>query len=91
MTMKWSNKVTKESHALNLEEGVFSWKDPLKIAESLKRSAEVSRNRKSSPLKTAMSMLSFYVNRAGKNLSPDQRKTLYEAKEELRKLFRQSP
>ncbi len=83
----WSGDITRNSHALDLEEGVFTWKSPRKIALSLKRSALVSRNRKASPFQSAMSMLNFYINRAGKKL-PDERKVvLTEAKEELRKVF----
>ena len=85
-TGKWSAKVTRESHALDLEEGVFAWKDPKRIAHSLKRSADVSKNRKSPPLRCAMSMLTFYINRAGKNLSDDQKHILEQAKDELQKL-----
>lgn len=70
-----------------LEEGVFTWKDPDKIARSLKKSADASKRRKSSPYRAAMSMLTFYVNRAGKQLDPDQRKILERAKNELRKLY----
>lgn len=84
---KWSGKVTRESHALILEEGVFTWKNPKRIAASLKRSADQSRNRKGTPLQSAMSMLNFYINRAGKNLNQDRRKILEEAKKELRALF----
>jgi len=84
---KWSRKVTEESHALELEEGVFTWKDPKKIARSLKQSAEESQQRKGSPLQSAMSMLNFYINRAGENLSAEQKEVLKKAKVELRKLF----
>ena len=84
---KWSGKVTRESHALALDEGVFTWKDPAKIARSLKNSAERSTERKSDPYRSAMSMLSFYLNRAGRNLPSSQAKILDEAKVELRKLF----
>lgn len=84
----WSGKVTKESDALDLEEGVFTWKNPEKIARSLKRSALESSRRKSSPLQSAMSMLNFYINRAGKNLPLSQRKVLEKAKNELRKVFK---
>lgn len=84
---KWSGKVTRNSHALVLEEGVFSWKDPAKIAHSLRRSAENSQARKSSPFRSAMSMLSFYINRAGKPLDPEQRALLEKAKDELRRLY----
>ncbi len=83
----WSDKVTKESNALDLERGVFVWKDPKRIAESLKQSAEISRRRKAKPFQSAMSMLNFYINRAGKNLSTEQKKILEQAKVELRKAF----
>jgi hypothetical protein len=84
----WSAKVTQTSAALILEEGVFTWKNPKKIAQSLKKSAEESLNRKGTPFQSAMSMLNFYINRAGKNLKPSQRKILEQAKIELRKLFK---
>ncbi len=84
---KWSQKVTEESHALVLEEGVFTWKDPQKIARSLKQSALESKQRKGTPLQSAMSMLNFYINRAGKNLDDKQKAVLESAKSELRKLF----
>jgi uncharacterized protein DUF3175 len=79
--------VTRESNALDLDRSVFTWKDPKKIARSLKRSAEHSHRRKSEPYRSAMSMLTFYVNRAGKNLSARQRHVLEQAKEELRHAF----
>lgn len=84
---KWSARVTRESHALMLEEGVFTWKDPCRIARSLKRSAETSTQRKASPFQSAMSMLNFYINRAGKNLDATQRQVLEQAKQELRRLY----
>jgi len=84
---KWSGRVTRESNALDLEEGVFTWKDPRRIALSLKRSAEASRRRKSPPFRSAMSMLVFYINRAGKSLDSRQRAVLEAAKIELRKLY----
>ena len=84
---KWSDRVTKFSNALDLEQGVFTWKDPRKIAASLKRSAETSMRRKSNPFASAMSMLSFYINRAGKNIDPLQKRILIQTKQELRKLF----
>ncbi len=84
---RWSGKVTRESHALQLEEGVFTWKDPVKIARSLRDSAEASTARKAMPFRSAMSMLVFYINRAGSNLDEDQRKILEQAKTELRKLY----
>jgi hypothetical protein len=83
----WSAKVTRESHALDLEEGVFTWKDPKKIAQSLRDSAEASTQRKASPFRSAMSMLVFYMNRAGSNLDADQRVILEQAKKELRRLY----
>jgi len=83
----WSDKVTKTSIALDLEEGVFTWNDPKKIAASLKESAENSLRRKAAPFASAMSMLNFYINRAGKNLKPERKKILEQAKIELRKLF----
>ncbi|MBI2621164.1 MAG: DUF3175 domain-containing protein [Candidatus Levybacteria bacterium] len=84
---KWSGEVTKHSIALDLEEGVFTWDDPKKIALSLKRSADVSTRRKASPFQSAMSMLNFYINRAGKNLAPERKKILEKAKKELRKMY----
>jgi hypothetical protein len=84
---KWSAKVTRESDALSLEQGIFKSKDPDKIAASLKRSAEHSNRRKASPFQSAMSMLNFYENRAGRNLSKRQRAPLEKAKNKLRKLF----
>jgi len=84
---KWSGKVTRESHALSLDEGVFTRKDPEKIARSLKHSAEASHARKSEPYRSAMSMLSFYLNRAGKALPASQKRVLNDAKQELKKQF----
>lgn len=84
---KWSQEVTEHSRALDLEEGVFTWDDPKRIARSMKRSAETSRRRKGTPLQSAMSMLNFYINRAGKTLDPKQKKVLEKAKVELRALF----
>ena len=83
----WSEKITRESDALDLQEGVFTWKDPKKIALSLKQSADSSTRRKSAPFRSAMSMLVFYINRAGKNLHEDQKIILQQAKQELRKLY----
>ena len=85
---KWSHEVTETSHALDLEEGVFTWDDPHRIAASLKRSAEASTRRKGTVLQSAMSMLTFYINRAGHNLDPEQRAILEQAKAELRSLCR---
>lgn len=87
MTKFWSGKVTHESNALDLEGGVFTWEDPVKIAKSLKVSAETSNRRKAKPFQSAMSMLNFYINRAGKNLPKSRKIVLEEAKVELRKLF----
>jgi len=84
---RWSGKVTAESNALDLERSVFTWKDPRRIARSLKRSAEHSHRRKSEPYRSAMSMLTFYINRAGDNLSGNQRRVLERAKRELRREF----
>ena len=86
-TKYWSDYVTKHSFALDLEEGVFTWDNPRKIAASLKKSAELSLNRKATPFQSAMSMLNFYINRAGKNLKPSKKRILEQAKRELRKLF----
>ena len=83
----WSARVTKESNALDLERGVFALSDPKRIAASLKRSAEQSRRRKSDPYRSALSMLTFYVNRAGKNLPAGRRRLLQRAKAELRRQF----
>ncbi|QEY52504.1 DUF3175 domain-containing protein [Legionella longbeachae] len=83
---KWSQNVTLKSHALDLEKGVFTWKDPKKIANSLILSAEKSTRRKGSIYQSAMSMLSFYINRAGKKLHQEQKDILNKAKDELRKL-----
>ena len=84
---RWSAKVTKTSDALDLEKDIFKSKDPDKIAASLKHSAEVSHKRKASPFQSAMSMLNFYENRAGKNLSKRDKAPLEKAKKKLRKLF----
>jgi hypothetical protein len=86
-SMRWSQEVTETSNALDLEPGVFSWDDPRKIAESLKWSADNSERRKASPFASAMSMLNFYINRAGKKLPARQRKILDMAKDELRHLY----
>jgi hypothetical protein len=84
---RWSQRVTRESDALDLKSGVFKLHDPRKIAASLKRSAEHSRRRKSGAYRSAMSMLTFYVNRAGKTLPATQKRRLEQAKTELRHLF----
>lgn len=86
-TRKWSKSVMEHSDALDLEEGVFTWKDPKRIAQSLKRSAEKSTRRKSEPYRSAMSMLTFHINRGGTNLDAERREVLNRAKEELRELF----
>jgi hypothetical protein len=84
---KWSGEVTAHSDALDLEKDIFASGNPEQIAKSLKRSAERSRRRKSTPYRSAMSMLTFYANRAGKNLSASQRRKLEEAKGKLREIF----
>ncbi len=84
---KWSADVTKHSNALDLEEEIFESTDPRTIALSLKRSAERSHRRKAEPYQSSMSMLTFYINRAGKNLSARQKQVLERAKDELRDVF----
>jgi hypothetical protein len=84
---KWSKKVTEHSNAMDLEKDVFKQNDPKKMAESLKRSAEKSKRRKAEPFQSAMSMINFYENRGGKNISASQKKVLDKSKDELRKLF----
>lgn len=84
---KWSADVTEHSHALDLEKDVFRQSSAKAIAQSLKRSAEASTHRKSSPFRSAMSMLNFYINRAGHNLPESRKATLERAKGELRKVF----
>ena len=86
-TGNWSAQVTGTSNALELEEGVFTWRDPQRIAESLASSAEASTRRKAGPYRSAMSMLAFYINRAGSNLPEDRRRVLEAAKAELRRLY----
>lgn len=83
----WSARVTRESRALDLEEGVFTWSDPRRIARSLQRAAEASTRRKADPFRSAMSMLVFYVNRAGRKLDRRQKAVLEQAKDELRRLY----
>jgi hypothetical protein len=83
---RWSRRVTEQSHALDLENRVFA-RSPKQIARSLKRSAERSTRRKSSPFRSAMSMLTFYENRAGRNLPAPRKQAIREAKQELRRLF----
>jgi hypothetical protein len=87
---RWSHRVTEKSNALDLEQGVFAKDDPRSIARSLKRSADRSRRRKSDPFRSAMSMLTFYINRAGKKLSQSKLKRLQAAKDELRELYGRS-
>jgi hypothetical protein len=84
---RWSARVTKESNALDLEKSVFRSSDPHRIALSLKRSAERSGRRKASPYQSAMSMLNFYINRAGRNLPKGKVRVLERTKGELRKVF----
>jgi Protein of unknown function (DUF3175). len=88
---RWTQHVMETSNALDLEQGVFTWDNPRRIAKSLKRSAEQSNRRKSSPYHSAMSMLTFHINRAGKKLSQEQRANLEAAKDELRKLYNKEP
>jgi len=87
---RWSARVTRTSNALDLKQGVFKLRSARAIAASLKRSAERSQRRKSSPFRSAMSMLNFEINRAGRNLSPQRRRILERAKSELRKQFRRA-
>lgn len=88
---RWSQHVTETSNALDLEHGVFAQDDPKKIARSLKRSAEKSDRRKAKPFQSAMSMLNFYINRAGKTLPKTQQEHLEAAKDELRRLYKKEP
>ena len=90
-TKRWSQHVTETSDALDLEQGVFKQRDPKWIARSLKASAEHSDRRKSDPFRSAMSMLTFYINRAGEQLPQTQRRRLETAKDELRSLFKRPP
>jgi hypothetical protein len=87
----WSAKVMATSDALDLEENVFRAADPKRIAASLKRSAQGSKRRKGTPFQSAMSMLNFYINRAGKNLPAAEKRKLERAKGELRRQFRREP
>src|SRR5690349_6545628 len=84
---RWSARVTRESDALDLKKGVFSLKNPRAIARSLERSAEHSKRRKADPSRSALSMLAFYINRAGRNLPASRKKVLQRAKGELRHAF----
>ena len=77
----------RQSDALDLEPGVFTWSDPERVARSLQASAERSKRRKAEPFRSAMSMLVFYINRAGRSLDPRQRHVLEQAKDELRRLY----
>ena len=86
-TKKWSQHVTETSDAMDLEPNVFKQTSAKKIAEDIEHDAEKSTRRKTTPYRSAMSMLTFYINRAGKNLSPKQRKVLEDAKDVLRAEF----
>jgi len=85
---RWSQHVTETSDALDLEDKVFENDDPKAVAQSLKRSADRSKRKKGTPFQSAMSMLTFYINRAGKGLSDERKATLEKAKDELRALYR---
>lgn len=87
---RWSHKVARESDALDLKQGVFTSRDPRKIAASLKRSADRSKRRKSDPYRSAMSMLTFYINRGGRNLPAARKRVLEKAKIELRRLYKKA-
>ena len=91
MAEKWSQDVTENSDALDLEEGVFTKDDPRDVAKSLKRSADASGKRKADPFRSAMSMLTFHINRAGKYLDAERKRVLEDAKDELRKLYGREP
>jgi predicted RNA-binding protein with RPS1 domain len=86
----WSGEVTRRSNALDLKNKVFTLDNPRRIALSLKRSADTSKRRKATPFQSAMSMLNFYINRAGSGLSAERKRRLTQAKEELRKLYHRS-
>lgn len=88
---KWSGEVTRHSDALDLERDIFASDDPKRIAASLRHSAERSTRRKAEPFRSAMSMLTFYINRAGGNLPEKRRKVLEKAKNELRRQFGRIP
>jgi hypothetical protein len=85
---RWSQHVTETSNALDLDGGVFTFSSPRRIALSLKRSADRSRRRKASPFQSAMSMLNFYINRAGRGLPAQRKRVLTQAKDELRRLYK---
>jgi hypothetical protein len=87
----WSAAVAERSDALDIEHRAFTWRDPKRIARSLKQSAERSRRRKAGPYQSAMSMLNFYINRAGRNLPAERKRVLERAKDELRRLFGREP
>jgi hypothetical protein len=87
---RWSSRVTATSNALDLEPGVFKMASAREVAQSLKRSADRSQRRKSDPFRSAMSMLTFFINRAGRQVSPRQRRILEQAKDELRALYGRS-
>src|SRR5262245_53312981 len=87
---KWSQHVTDTSDAMTLDQGVFAGNDPRAMARSIKRSADRSHRRKSSPYRSAMSMITFYLNRGGKSLSESRRRVIEAAKQELRKLYDKS-
>ncbi len=87
MASRWSQRVTTTSNALDLEPGVFAMRSSRRIAESLKRSAEQSKRRKGAPFQSAMSMLTFYINRAGTQLTSARKRILNDAKDELRRLY----
>jgi len=87
MKKYWSSSITKNSKSLILDQGIFTWNSPKKIAQSLKKSADASKNKKGSAYQSAMSMLNFYINRAGSNLSNDRLKILNKAKNELKILY----
>ncbi len=91
MPHHWSHEVNETSDALDIEAGIFASDDPKAIAMSLKASAEKSHRRKAEPFRSAMSMLVFFINRAGKNLTTEHRKTLEAAKDELRRLYGKPP
>jgi hypothetical protein len=84
---RWSGSVTRHSNALDLQKGVFTYDDPKRIARSLKRSAERSKRRRAEPYRSALSMLTFYINRAGKNLPAARKRVLERTKYELRQQF----
>lgn len=88
---RWSQEASRRSDALDLEPGVFTWQDPVRIARSLRDSAETSRRRRRPPFASAMAMLCFYINRAGANLSDERRQVLERSKEELRRLYGRRP